>query len=519
MKERGEWGSRSGFVLAAIGSAVGLGNIWRFPYVVASNGGGAFMVVYLIALITAGIPIMILEFSIGHKFRSSAPVAFKSMNPKWEWLGWIQVFTSIAITVYYVAIIGWSLYYAFSSITGLAWGADTGTYFMKEYLQISSGPFDFGGIVTSSLVPLLIAWAFIYFILIGGIKGGIEKANKILMPILFAMVLIIIARGVSLPGALSGLDYMFKPDLSRIGDPSVWVAAYGQVFFSLSVAFAIMITYSSYLPKKSDINNNAFLASFADCGFSLLAGISVFTIIGYMAHTQGKEVAEVAGTGGIGLAFVVFPEAINSLPGFNGLFGTLFFLVLSFAGFTSAISINEVVIAAFAEKFHWSRKRAVTTVISITATISILFATKAGLHILDLVDNYVNNYNIVLAGLIEIVLIGWCYKLVAFKDQKTGVEFNDYIFSGDKIVSLQQHANSVSDFKIGFWWYLSLKYVTPIVLIVVSALKFKTNLTEPYSGYPQIAQLVFGWSMPILAIIFAIILSNVGKNKNINAIK
>ncbi|MFI3258210.1 MAG: sodium-dependent transporter, partial [Spirochaetales bacterium] len=397
----------------------------------------------------------------------------------------------LMITVYYVAIIGWSLYYAYSAIAGLAWGADPQSFFLVEYLQLSPGPFEPNGIVLKSFIPLILAWAIIYAVLRGGVQGGIEKANKVLMPILFAMVILIIIRGLTLPGAMAGLDYMFKPDLSKIGDPGTWIAAYGQVFFSLSVAFAIMITYSSYLPKKSDINNNAFLASFADCGFSLLAGISVFAILGYMAFTQGKEVAEVAGSGGVGLAFWVFPEAINALPGYNNLFGAIFFLVLAFAGFTSAISINEVVISAVSEKFMWSRKRTVTIVIVFAATVSILFTTRGGLHILDLVDHYVNDYNIVLGGLIEIILLGWFYKLV----------------------TLKEHANSVSDFKIGIWWDISLKYLTPIMLIIVAILKFKTDLTDPYSGYPQTAQLVFGWSVPILTIIFGIILSHINKNK------
>ncbi len=508
MKDRGKWGSRTGFVLAAIGSAVGLGNIWRFPYILASNGGGAFMVVYLIALVTAGIPIMILEFSIGHKFRSSAPLSFKKMNEKWEWLGWVQVFTSLIISVYYVAIVGWSLYYAYSAIVGLAWGSEPQSYFLLEYLQLSDGPFQLDGIVLKSIVPLILAWIVIYVVLVGGVKGGIEKANKVLMPVLFAMVLLIIVRGLTLPGALSGLDYMFNPDLSKIWDPRVWIAAYGQVFFSLSVAFAIMITYSSYLPEDSDVNNNAFLASFADCGFSLLAGISVFAILGYMAFTHGKDVSEVAGSGGVGLAFWVFPEAINSLPGFNRLFGAIFFLVLSFAGFTSAISINEVVISAFSEKFNWSRKHAVSIVILITCAISIVFTTRGGLHVLDLVDHYVNDYNIVLAGLLELLLLGWSYKLVVFKDARTGLEFKDYIFSGYRFYELKEHANEVSDFKISAWWYVCLKYITPAMLIIVSVLKFRADMSSPYSGYPLIAQLVFGWSVPLLTVIFALIFSS-----------
>ncbi len=493
MDNRGEWGSRSGFILAAIGSAVGLGNIWRFPYMVASNGGGAFMMAYLIAMITAGIPIMILEFSIGHKMRKSAPLSFRAINSKWEWLGWFQVFTCFCITIYYGAIIGWSLKYALSSVQGLAWGSDTSAYFFKDFLQLSEGPFQLGGIIMASFIPLAIVWIVVYLVLLGGVKGGIEKANKFFMPLLFIMILVILFRGLSLPGSLEGIGYMFKPDFSKMTDPNVWIAAYGQVFFSLSIAFAIMLTYSSYLPEKSDINNNAFMASFADCGFSLLAGICVFSILGYMAHTQGKEVAEVS-TAGVGLAFIVFPEAISALPGFRGLFGALFFLVLAFAGFTSIISITEVIVAAVGDRLNMSRKKAVTIVCCLTTATAVLFSTGAGLHILDLVDHYVNEYNIVLAGLIEIVLIGWILK---------------------RLPEFKEHANSLSDFKIGIWWDICLKYLTPAMLLIMSVLKFKTDLTKPYySGYPGIAQLVFGWSVPILGLVIALVLANTGKKSN-----
>ncbi len=490
---RGEWGSRTGFILAAVGSAVGLGNIWRFPYMVASNGGGAFMVAYLIAMLTAGIPIMILEFSIGHKMRKSAPLSFRAIDRRWEWLGWFQVIASFCITVYYGAIIGWSLSYAGASIRGLAWGSDTTSYFFNDFLKLSEGPFQLGGIVVGAFIPLVIVWLVVYFVLLGGVKGGIEKANKIFMPLLFIMVLIILFRGLTLPGALKGLDYMFKPDFSKITDAGVWISAYGQVFFSLSIAFAIMITYSSYLPEKSDINNNAFMASFADVGFSLLAGISVFSILGYMANAQGKEVADVA-TAGVGLAFVVFPQVINTLPGFQGFFGAVFFLVLAFAGFTSIISITEVIVAATQDLLKVSRKIAVTIVCSITFIVAILFTTGAGLYILDIVDHYVNDYNIVLGGLIEILLIGWILK---------------------KLPEFKQHANDLSDFKIGIWWDICLKYITPIMLIIMSILKFKTDLTAPYyEGYPLIAQVVFGWSVPILGFILALILSYANRKDN-----
>ena len=491
---RGQWGTRAGFILAAIGSAVGLGNIWRFPYMVAANGGGAFMIVYLIAMFTAGIPIMVLEFSMGHKTHKSAPGAFKFLNPSWEWLGWLQVFTCFGIVIYYSVIIGWSLAYGLFSLQGLKWGTDTAGFFFNEYLKISEG-FKLGGFNPQVAIPLIIVWVIILISVIGGVKDGIEKANKIFMPLLFILILIILIRGLTLEGAMAGLDYMFKPDFSKILNPNVWIAAYGQVFYSMSIAFGIMLTYSSYLSDDSDISNNAFMTGFADTGFSLLAGITVFTIIGYMAgaQTPKKEVAEVAGSGGIGLAFIVFPAAINSLPSLNGIFGTVFFLVLAFAGLTSAISLTEVVVSSFIDKFHYNRKKVTIVIIIIQGLISMVYATGGGLYILDIVDHFINNYNIVISGLIEVVLIAWVYKLKDFKDL----------------------INRVSEFRVGIWWDFCLKFLTPVFLAVFLALKIIEDFKVPYENYPQAALVGLGWSMPIIAFIVGIILAKL-KEKYIN---
>lgn len=492
-QHRGQWGTRAGFILAAIGSAVGLGNIWRFPYMVASNGGGAFMIVFLIAMLTAGIPIMILEFSIGHKTHRSAPGALKFLNTKWEWLGWLQVFTCFAIVIYYSVIIAWSLSYGLFSLQGLKWGTDTAAFFTGEYLKLESG-FSLGSFNLSVAIPLIIVWVIIFASVIGGVKDGIEKANKIFMPLLAILVVIILIRGITLSGALAGLDYMFKPDFSKLLNPQVWIAAYGQVFYSMSVAFGIMITYSSYLPDDSDIANNAFMTGFADTSFSLFAGLTVFSIMGYMAYSQGKEVAEVAGSGGIGLAFMVFPEAINALPGLNGIFGLVFFLVLSFAGLTSAISLAEVVISSFIDKFHFNRKKVAVIVILVQGLISMVYATGSGLNILDIVDAFLNNYNIVVSGLIEIVLVAWVYKLGDFKEL----------------------INKVSEFRVGLWWDFCLKFLTPIFLAIMLALKLINDFQKPYGNYPQAALIILGWSMPVLAFIVGIILAKL-KDRTLNS--
>src|SRR5699024_390202 len=330
MEERSQWGTRAGFILAAIGSAVGLGNIWRFPAEAYANGGGAFFIPYLFALLTAGIPILIMEFTMGHKYRGSAPLTYRRMHKKTEGIGWWAVLVAFVISTYYSVIIAWAISYSYFSLN-LTWGDDTEGFLFGDYLQLAETEGQIGSLVPCVFFPLIVVWIVVLGVLIRGVKRGIEIANRIMIPTLVIVFLIIVIRAITLPGAITGLDAFFKPDFTEILSPTVWVAAYGQIFFSLSIAFAIMITYSSYLPKKSDITNNAFITGFSNSGFELLAGIGVFSVLGFMATTQGVAVDEVV-SGGVGLAFMVFPAIINEFPAFSEVFGFLFFASLILAG-------------------------------------------------------------------------------------------------------------------------------------------------------------------------------------------
>ncbi|GAB2544167.1 sodium-dependent transporter [Gracilibacillus alcaliphilus] len=472
MDNRSQWGTRLGFLLAAIGSAVGLGNIWRFPAVAYENGGGAFFLPYLFALLTAGIPLLIMEYTIGHKYRSSSPRSFSKVSKGMEWVGWWQVLIAFVISTYYPIIITWSGMYAYFSLR-TQWGDDSTSFFLNDFLQLEEAG-TFGSFVPMVLIPLIVVWALVFFFLGRGVKKGIEFANRIFIPALFIVFVIIVVRAVTLPGAFEGLDAFFKPDWSRIIDGSVWVAAYGQIFFSLSIAFAIMITYSSYLPKKSDISNNAFITGFANSSFELLAGIGVFAILGFMASQTGATIDDVV-EGGVGLAFMVFPEIISQMPA-SGFFGFLFFASLFLAGITSMLSISETYIAGLQEKFSLSRGMAVLLGGGLSALISILYATQGGLNLLDTVDYFINNYGVALAGLFEVVAIAWFARLL--KD-------------------LQGHADSVSDIKLGMWWRVCLSVITPVVLGFMLIQNLKNDLTNAYGDYPLDFLFNFGWLLAI----------------------
>ncbi|MFO7875416.1 MAG: sodium-dependent transporter [Desulfovermiculus sp.] len=483
MAQREQWGTRAGFIMAAVGSAIGLGNIWRFPYMAYDNGGGAFLIPYFFALLTAGIPIIIMEFGLGHKFKGSAPMSFAKAKQKWEWLGWWQVFVSFIIAIYYVVVIAWALNYTLLA-TNLGWGEDTNDFFFNDFLQISSSPLEWGSIVWPVFVAAVIIWFINWLVLFSGVKRGIEFANKIFMPLLFLLLLVMLGRAVTLEGASEGLQWLFRPDFSAILDYKVWTAAYGQIFFTLSICFAIMITYSSYLPEKSDINNNGMMTAFINCGFSMLAGIMIFAVLGYMATQQGVAIQDVAGAG-VGLAFVTIPKAISLLPG-AGFFGFLFFLALVFAGMSSMISITEACCSGIMDKFGWGRKPTTSLLCLIGFIFSLVFMTQAGLLVLDIVDHFINNFGIVFAGLVEVILLSWFFKLD----------------------SIREHANSLSDFHIGTWWNFCLKVITPIVLGYMAIANLVGDIRSAYGGYPGSALLIFGWAIVVGIVVLSFIMQS-----------
>lgn len=479
--KREQWGSRAGFILAAVGSAIGLGNIWRFPYMAYENGGGAFFIPYLFAMLTAGIPFMILEFGMGQKYKGSAPRIFAHLNKKYEWLGWFQVSIVSIIGIYYVAVIGWAISY-FSMSFSQSWGADTNAYFFGEYLQLGSdnSPSKLGSVQWHIAIPIIIAWVITFAAIFSGIKSGIERATKIMMPLLFLMVVALIVRMVFLPGALNGLNYLFQPDFSKIADPKVWSAAYGQIFFTLSVGFSIMLAYSSYLPEKADINNNAFMTVLINCGFSIIAGILIFSILGYMSHEQAKPLTEVV-TSGVGLAFITIPAAINLLPA-PYILGPIFFFALVIAGLSSHLSIIEAATSAFMDKLNWSRRRAASIVCGVGLVASMFFATNGGLLLLDLIDYFVNNIALLASCIIELFIMGWVVKLTA----------------------IHKHVNETSEFTVGNWFEICLRYLSPAFLIVIFATNIVTTLTDGYGGYANSDLITLGWGVIAAMLIIAI---------------
>ncbi len=474
--------------MAAVGSAVGLGNVWRFPYVCYENGGGAFLIPYLVALFTAGIPLMILEFSVGHWARGAPPKAFKRVSEKWEWAGWLSVLLPFTVALYYIVIMSWCFSYMIYALD-IRWGLNANTFF-QNFLGITGSPEIFGSISLPVLIGLIALWSTVFIILYKGVKR-IGKVVALTVPIPTILLIILTIRGVTLPGAMEGLSYYLTPNFSSLTNVNVWLAAYAQIFFSIGVAQGIMITYASFLKKKSDINNNAFIISLADAGTSFLAGFTVFSVVGYLAAQKGIGIQALGEQiAGPNLTFVTYPTAISLLPFAAAFFGFIFFVSLLTFGIDSAFSMIEPISESINNKWKITKTKAVAIICIVGFIFSLLFSMGNGLHLLDIFDHFLANFCLVIVGLIECILFGWIYK----------------------ITKLREHANKTSDIKIGRWWVILIKYIIPIVLGIILFLSVIDVISKPYMNYSIEILILFGL-IPIIAIfLLSGILSKI-KNK------
>ncbi|MCH1882151.1 sodium-dependent transporter [Agrococcus sp. ARC_14] len=481
--DRGRFSNKTVFIMAAIGSAVGLGNIWRFPYVAYEGGGGAFILPYLIALLVAGIPLLLLDYAVGHSQRGSAPLSFARLSRKLEFIGWWQVSICVVIAVYYAAILAWSSQYIGFSFTQ-AWGDDPEAFFFGEFLRAADNTItlDF---VPAVLIPMVIIWLVTIVVMALGVQRGIGATAVIFIPVLLVAFGVLVVQALTLPGAIDGLQTLFAPNWAALADPAVWASAFGQIFFSLSVGFGIMITYASYVGRKIDMTGSAFVVGFANSGFELLAGIGVFSALGFLAQASGAAVADVV-AGGIGLAFVAFPAIISQAP-FGALLGVLFFTSLVLAGFTSLVSILEVVISAVRDKLELGRLRATLIVTVPLATMSILlFSTTSGILVLDIADYFINRFGILLAAFVAMLAVGW------------GVR---------RVPAFAEHMSRFGSIRLGRWWVVLIMVITPVLLLLMLVLEMITAISTPYEGYPTWMLGIFGWGVAGAALAAGVLLS------------
>lgn len=493
--ERSLWGSRIGFLFAAIGSAVGLGNIWRFSYMAYENGGGAFLVPYFVALFVAGIPIMIVEYALGHKFQGAPPLAFKQVSKPMEWAGWwMPIVATLGIMLFYAVVIGWCVNYFFYSFD-LSWGQETGKFFFNDFLQLPTekgvSPFVLRSINLKILAATVGVWVVCWAICYKEVNHGIEKACLVFMPLLLLLTIVLVVWTITLDGAAEGIRHYITPNWDKINvfkDPAawkVWTSAFGQIFFTLSLGFGIMITYASYLPKKTNLTGNALFVCIANCAYSIFAGFAVFGVLGFMAQQQGVGIEQVA-KGGPSLCFVTYPQAINQLPVARGIFGALFFLTLIVAGLSSGISLIEAFACSVIDKFNVKRGKLITIICLVGCFGSVIFTTNIGILVLDTVDHFINNYGLLVGGLLECVLIGWFLKTRA----------------------IRQHVNDSGGIvRLPAVWDWLVKLITPVILLVIIIMAIKADCSKAYEGYPLWMIYGFGVGALVITLVPSIIIS------------
>ena len=442
MTKEMQWDSSLSFIFAMIGAAVGLGNIWRFSYVLYSNGGGSFFIPYFVAIAIMGIPFLILEYGIGFSFKDSFSNILKKINPKYEFIAWMLVIFVFIVVIYYMVILGWDLIYLLSSFK-FAWGNDTVSFFT----HIVGGTSNLDS-MTTFLIPttlcVVIMWFVLWFISHRDVAEGTGKFSKVLIPVLFVIMGFIVIYALTLPGADIGINTLLTPDWSKLLDINIWLAAFAQIIFSLSMGQAIAVTYASYLPENSRLTDNVLIVVASNSLFEIFTAFGVFSILGYMSHTVGTPMIQLI-TEGTGLIFIVFPMVFNIMGPIGRVIAPLLFLAILFAGITSALGFLEPMLNSFTVKFNMSRKRAATILSVVGCIFSLLLTTGISSYLVGIIDSFVNEFGILLLISVQCIIFAWFYGL----DNFTPI--------------LNQHGR----LKVGRLWIFIIKYLLPVFLILI----------------------------------------------------
>ncbi len=495
---REKWSSRSAFILASIGSAVGLGNAWRFPGLAAKYGGGAFLFVYLIAMLIIGIPLLMMEVSIARRIRKGAPGSMRVVNKKGESVGWLGVANGIGISIYYSAVFAWVILMFFLSFKfkGMTGDTEAASSLWAQTIKTTGTPTGFTTISWPVLICLLIAWALCYLC----IRNGTTTVGKVVkftvsLPVICLLAMAI--RGLTLPGAMTGISKLFLPDWTALSDSNLWVDAIGQVFYSLSTSMAIMFAYGSFLDDKSNIAVDTVIIAFSDMLISVLAGIVMFTTM------AGVGMLDNMSASGIKTAFIIYPQAIVKLSN-NGVVNMIFAFVFYFCLITLAIdslfSIIEGISTALSDKFGLNKKKTTLGICIVEGIISLIYVTGAGLAVLDIVDYFINSYTLLITGILEMIVVGWFFKI-----DKVLVEVN----------------RNTNKYKVPSWWFISsIKFISPVVLTGLFVWNLY-NLVKgggvygAADGYTLSSNILFGWSVVAFILCFGFIIKLIVKAKSV----
>jgi neurotransmitter:Na+ symporter, NSS family len=445
--ERETWQTHMGMIFAMIGTAVGLGNIWRFPYLCGKYGGGAFMIPYLIILLGAGIFAVMCEWVLGRYTRRESLGAFEKIGfPAGRKIGAWGIVGPFFLYSYYAVITAWVLFFTYASLKSLYFGQDTKTFF----LEFISSP--------SIFVAHALCVGITSMILSFGVKNGIERSCRIMIPALFILLAILAIRSCTLPGALEGIEFFMRPRWSGLWDPASWIAAMGQVFFTLSLGMGAMLIYGSYMKGGWGIPKNAVAVSLGNASASLLAGFVIFPAAFALGFAQ-----DISGQEGIALTFFVIPKIFEQMPG-GALFATLFFITLSFGALSSAISIQEPGIAWLKEEVGWSRKKSAVLTGLLLWLMGLPFIINGWLPggglgnrlaLLSKMDSVIGSLTLPFFGLLSVLAVGWCMNAKGFEE-----------------------INRSAHHKLGNWIQPWIRWVVPTVMLFIFLLNLGKFLAD-----------------------------------------
>ncbi|NWX83816.1 S6A12 protein, partial [Nothoprocta pentlandii] len=526
MEERGQWSNKLEFVLSVAGEIIGLGNVWRFPYLCYKNGGGAFLIPYLIFLFACGIPLFFLEIALGQYTSQGGVTAWRKICPIFEGIGYASQVIESYLNIYYIIILCWALFYLFSSFTAVLpwascsnpWNSDLCLDFLnsssldnrtmpanatspvvefweKRVLRLTDGIHRLGTVRWELALCLLFAWIVCYFCIWKGVKST-GKVVYFTATFPYVMLVVLLVRGVTLPGAAEGILFYLKPDITRLMDPQVWMDAGTQIFFSYAICQGCLTALGSYNKYTNNCYRDCIMLCLLNSATSFVAGFAIFSVLGFMAHKQGVPIAEVAESGSPGLAFIAYPTAVTMMP-VSQLWSCLFFLMLIFLGLDSQFVCVESMVTAIIDMFpeifrkKGRRELLILVIAVICYLLGLLLVTEGGMYIFQLFDYYAASGTcLLLLAIFEAICVGWVYAYLC-------------LFSGQ---GADRFYDNIEDM-IGYrpWPLVKISWTvfTPCMCLAVflfslikyTPLKYNNVYVYPPWGY------VLGWMMALSSMI------------------
>jgi NSS family neurotransmitter:Na+ symporter len=529
---RQTWGSHLSFILASIGAAIGFGNFFRFPYLCYSNGGGAFLIPYLIALFTMGIPLLLMELSMGQIMRKGPMKALRAINNHAGGVGLAaSLFGSFFICAYYTVLLAWVVVYFFYTFrVTLPWADNAEAFFFQTVLKRSDSIYSLQGTTGVSwpvLFALIFVWIIIYFCVWRGVKST-GPVSYFTVPLPFLLLAIILIRSLLLPGAATGIYYYLKPDFSLLLQPKIWLNAAGQIFFTLGIGSGVMTAFGSFNKPEQDMVRDNLIVCISNCSFSFFAGFAVFSILGYMAHAKNTTIDQVT-TGGIGLAFIVFPEAVSLMPA-SHLFAILLFLTMFTLGLDSAFALVESLNSVIHDHFPKIDLAYVSLIVcSMGALLGVPFCLTNGFYLIDAVDHYLSDFCLPMIAVAECLVIGWGCAPTSFTDTvmnqvqqahqllhgmstsyregsvplKTRIWIFIKVFMTHSVEHWRSKIKATSRWGMPYpLWSFAIKFTIPIFLSILWLTQFVNEIVSPYSTSPESNR--FDFVSLVLAIIIPI---------------